>query len=116
MNDKLPSFPSITELFQHGLVATASVVVGLLFIFMGAFGDVATSNKKLFLGACVLCFGIMWHFGGQIRGNVDYADSEGSYETNSYLNWNHIFTSFVFLLMSLLSGFVFVTGHFPWKK
>src|SRR6266550_5616716 len=105
MTDKLPSFPSITELFQHGLVATVSIVVGLLFLFIGAFGDLSTANKKLFLGACILCFGIMWHFGGQIRGNVSYANSEGDHEHKVYLNWNHIFTTGMFLLLSALFGF-----------
>ena len=65
MNDKLPSFPSLTELFKYGLVATSSVFVGLLFIFIGAFGELSLSNRKLLLGACLTCFGIMWHFGGR---------------------------------------------------
>jgi hypothetical protein len=107
----LPRLP-IDELFKHGLVAPAMIFVGLLFIVIGAVGDLSFANRKLLLGACLICFGIAWHSAGRMTLSAPLTVGDETISPREW-RWNYVFTFVFFLLLFLFSVFVFVTGHLP---
>ncbi len=105
MSEKWPNFPSLTELFWYGPVPSGSIYMGLFIASIGVFGELSLSNRRLLLGAFLFCFGVMWYY----RGRAFDWDHDG----RLIVNWGD-FTGFVFFfLLSLLSGYVFLSGHLP---
>ena len=106
MDDRIPAIPSIGELFRHGLVAPLAVIIGLVFLTIGAAGDLSLSNRKLLVGAGLLFFGVAWHNASQARDVV-------SHDVGSYRTWNvsKVVTSTVFFLLFLLTGYQALAGN-----
>ena len=106
MSEKWLNFPSLSELFRYGPVPSGSIYMGLFLASIGAFGEISLSNQKLLLGAFLFCFGVMWYY----RGRAFDWDHDG----RLIVNWGDL-TGFVFFfLLSLLSGYVFLSGHLPY--
>ena len=105
----MPKLPVLAELYRYGLVSTICVSVGFLFVSIGAFGDISFGNRKLMLGATLISFGIMWHFGGRMTDT--YEDDDGKKRRS--FEWNDVGTWALFFLMFLLFGYVFAMGRLP---
>ncbi len=105
MGDRIPSFPSISELFRHGLVAPLAILSGFVFLVIGATGDLAPTNQKLLMGASLLFFGITWH-------NASQATDVVSDVTGSSRTWDKpkLFTSIIFFLFFLFAGYELFAG------
>jgi hypothetical protein len=80
--------------------------MGLFVASIGVFWEISLSNRRLLLGAFLFCFGVMWYYGGRAF-EWDYTDGGWT------INWGDIAACGFFLLLSLLSGYVFLSGHFP---
>jgi hypothetical protein len=73
--------------------------LGILFVSIGAFGELSFKNEKALFGFFLLSLGFMWFYGQRS------IEMDPSPPHDRFYNWGGILASMVFLLLSLLLGY-----------
>ncbi len=104
------SLPSIADLARYSSVNTIALYLGLLLFIIGAFGDISLSNKKLMLGAILICFSFAWRYFTRIPSNIYTPGEEDHFGTN--ISWGSavLFVSFATATVVLI--FASIQGRF----
>jgi hypothetical protein len=104
-----PSQPSIADLSRYGSVNTVALYLGILLFTIGAFGDVSLSNKKLMLGAILICFSFSWRYLTRIPSRVSNPDDRPW----THMNWGSAISFLLFAATTVVLILASIRGHFP---
>lgn len=83
-------FPPLSDLFRYGPVPSTLIYLGILFVTIGAFGELSLQNEKVLFGFFLLSLGFMWFYGQRS------IDMDPSPPHHRIYNWGRILASMFF--------------------
>ncbi len=95
----------LSRLLQFGLVPGISISVGLVFVLLGAPGEISLSNRKLLFGGALGFAGLAWHY-------VGWVYPIGFHDTRVF-SLSSLAAFLFFLLLTFFCGYLLLCGRLP---
>ena len=99
----------MADLARYTSVNTIALYLGILLFTIGAFGDISLTNKKLMLGAILVCFSFAWRYLTRIPSLI--SNPENRPWTN--LRWGSLVLFLFFTTATVVLILALVRGRFP---